>query len=80
MSDIVERNVVVLNISYVLARYLNKFDTTLFNPALISNPQTGWRSMANETSFANWFLYNELVKNPKHSYYGSSYASKVGFS
>ena len=41
------------------------------------DPVNGWRKFANPTTFVDWFLVSEIVKNAKHTYHGTSFANKV---
>lgn len=57
-------------------RALNDFETALYSPSF-ANPATGWRAYSNPSSFVDWFLEAELLKNAKHSYHGAVYMYKV---
>lgn len=57
-------------------RALNDFEKALFSPEFTS-PTVGWRAYGNETTFADWWLAAELIKNAKHSYHGADYLTKV---
>ncbi|GAB4821724.1 hypothetical protein N2152v2_008770 [Parachlorella kessleri] len=56
---------------YILG-YLNKFEATLFGPQY-ADPQSGWRSLANESSAIDYFLFQarELIKSNNNGYRGS---------
>lgn len=58
-------------------RALNQFEAALYGPTF-ANPASGWRAYGNETTFIDWFLTAELLKNTKHSYHGAVYMYKVG--
>ncbi|KAK9806301.1 hypothetical protein WJX72_009366 [[Myrmecia] bisecta] len=55
--------------------YLNQFEAALYGPNF-ADPAVGWRQFANETSFADWFLANEFIKNAKHTYHGGMWMHK----
>ena len=57
-------------------RVLIDFEKALFSPQFTS-PTAGWRAYANETSFADWWIAAELIKNAKHSYHGGDLLMKV---
>ena len=57
-------------------RALNGFEAALYSPEFTSLT-VGWRAYGNETTFADWWLAAELIKNAKHSYHGADFLSKV---
>lgn len=42
------------------------------------DPVNGWRKYANQATFIDWFLVQEIIKNAKHTYHGTSFTNKVG--
>ena len=48
----------------------------LYGPQSAS-PTAGWRAYGNETTFIDWFLEAELMKNTKHTYHGAVYMYKA---
>lgn len=60
-------------------RYVNNFEAALFGPNFM-DPVTGWRMYGNPTTFVDFFLTTEIIKNAKHTYHGTSFANKVDLS
>ena len=61
---------------YDNCRYVNSFEAALFGPNFM-DPVTGWRMYGNPTTFVDFFLTTEIIKNAKHTYHGTSFANKV---
>ena len=62
---------------YDNCRYVNSFEAALFGPNFM-DPVSGWRMYGNPTTFVDFFLTTEIIKNAKHTYHGTSFANKVG--
>lgn len=58
-------------------RYVNDFEAALFG-SNFADPVMGWRMYGNPTTFVDFFLTSEIIKNAKHTYHGTSFANKVG--
>ena len=57
-------------------RYFNDFESALFGASFL-DPVNGWRKYANQATFIDWFLVQEIIKNSKHTYHGTSFTNKV---
>ncbi|KAA6420630.1 MAG: hypothetical protein FRX49_09423 [Trebouxia sp. A1-2] len=58
-----------------IQQYVNNFEAALFGPNFM-DPVTGWRMYGNPTTFVDFFLTTEIIKNAKHTYHGTSFANK----
>ena len=60
-----------------VCRALSDYEGALYGPDF-ADPRLGWRNFANETTFLDWFIVTEIVKNAKHGYHSTVWMSKVG--
>ena len=60
-----------------VCRALSDYENALYGPEF-ADPRLGWRKFANETTFLDWFIVTEIVKNAKHGYHSTVWMSKVG--
>ncbi|DBB02648.1 TPA: hypothetical protein ACH3X3_011616 [Trebouxia sp. C0006] len=58
-----------------IQQYVNSFEAALFGPNFM-DPVIGWRMYGNPTTFVDFFLTTEIIKNAKHTYHGTSFANK----
>lgn len=57
-------------------RALSDYENALYGPNF-ADPASGWRKYANETTWLDWFIVTEIVKNAKHGYHSTSWLYKV---
>jgi spore coat protein CotH len=58
-----------------IQNYLQQFENALFSPTF-ADPQIGYAKYIDTESFVNWYIVNELLKNPDGLFYSSVFMFK----